>query len=164
MAGARMATFQMEVQMFLSQGQLHPSRIKIALPLPFSPYSLRSNFPASSQMKAPSQMINMPSHIHPLPAGDSSLSRAMLVTAAKTSLLMSIQLLWMTLISLRRFWSLGSAPVTRRILGPLTQASPLPCLMGGHSLDRYSVPRPGSATALLRACHLPGGSAWPLWV
>lgn len=126
------------------------SGVKTALPLPFSPSSLLSSFPGCSQMKAPSQMIHMLSHIHPLPTGDSSLSQAMLVPAAKISSRLSIRMLWVIPISLRRFLPLGSAPDTRKILGPWNQACPLPCSMGGHSLGHHSVPRPGSATALLR--------------
>lgn len=64
-------------------------------------------------------MINMSSHIHPLPKGDSPLSQAMLVTEAKITSLVSIWRLWATLVSLKRFLLLGSAPATRRIPGSL---------------------------------------------
>lgn len=59
-------------------------------------------------------MVNVSSHIHPLPTGDSCLSQAMLVTEAKITPLVSIPMLWVTLVSLKRFLSTGVSPSNQK--------------------------------------------------
>lgn len=45
-------------------------------------------------------MINMPSHIHPLPTEDTSTSPALLVTEAKITSQVSIRMFWVIPLSL----------------------------------------------------------------
>lgn len=118
---------------------------------PFSPCQLTSVRSDTSVLKVPYQMINVPSHIHPLRRGDTSLSQAMLVTEAKITLHIFTWMLWVTPISLRRFLSLWSAPRNQKDSWiPCLNPVPLPAPCGGHTLDHRPSPGPGSAAAVLR--------------
>lgn len=85
-------------------------------------------------------MTNVPSHVHLPLSEDSSLFQASLVTEAQIFSHVSIRMLWVTPLSLRRFLSPGSAWATRSLTQPapwssrsldiaLSQsaAAPLPC-------------------------------------
>ena len=96
-------------------------------------------------------MINIPSHAHPFPKEDSSFSQKMLVTEAKITSHVSIWMLWVTPLSLSGescHWGLPQQP--EGFLGPLTQACPSPCSIGGlcHTLGHHPLSGPSPSLPL----------------